>query len=156
MAGAGVGLAGLGLAAVGLWARREATRALARERIELPLRPGSEPQRVRSARAARELAELIRERTLEATEGRTYAETKEYIGAEGVPTSDAASALVDERTGRPVRNPDVDLWVRSTALQTALMQAYLAFKLADLTLALGGAFVATGAGLGAAAGRATR
>jgi hypothetical protein len=39
--GATVGLVGLGLAGVGLWAKREAKRALARERIVLPLAPGS-------------------------------------------------------------------------------------------------------------------
>jgi hypothetical protein len=96
------------------------------------------------------LAVLIRERTVEATGGRTYAETDEYLGPQGITTSDEASALRDERTGLPIANPDVTLWVQSTALQTALMQAYMAFRLADLTLALGGALTAAGVGIGAA------
>lgn len=147
--GAMVGLVGVGLVAVGMWAKREAERALARERIVLPLAPGSDPTPVRSARAARSLAELIRERTVEATGGRTYAETDEYLGPSGTTTSDEASALRDERE-LPIANPDVTLWVQSTAFQTALMQAYMAFRLADLTLALGGSLTAAGIGIGAA------
>jgi hypothetical protein len=60
---------------------------------------------------------------------------------------------VDERTTLPVENPAVKLWLQSTTLQTALMQAYLAFRLAELTAGLGAAFLAVGAAL-AATGRA--
>jgi hypothetical protein len=108
---------------------------------------------VRSARAARLLAELIREQTVATAEGRTYSETDEYLTPDGSTTSDAALALKDERTGRPVRNPDVDMWVRSTALQTALTQAYMAFRLADLMMGVGTSLVAAGVGLVASARR---
>lgn len=150
-AGAGVALAGLGLVTVGLWARRDVRRALAQERITGTgdMTPPNAP--VTGAAAARQLAETIRRITVEAADGRTYAETAEYLAVDGGTTSDASLALVDERTGRPVRNPAYELWVTSTALQTALMQAYLAFRLADLTTALGATFVAVGAGI--AAGR---
>jgi len=106
---------------------------------------------VTSAAAARSMAELIRRNTLDATGGRTYAETEPYVGSDGRPTSDAALAVKDERTGQPLENPDHELWIQSTTLQSALMQAYVAFRLSELTVALGGAFVAIGIGLGAGA-----
>lgn len=153
-AGAGLVLAGLGLIGVGLKARRDVAHALAQERITGTgdMSPPNAP--VTSAPAARRLAEVIRSRTVAAAGGHTYAETGEYLAADGGTTSDAALALTDEQTGRPVRNPAYDLWVTSTTLQTALMQAYLAFRLADLTAALGAALVAAGAGIAGAGGRA--
>ena len=145
--GAAVGLAGFVFVGVGLWARREAARALEQERISSPL-----GARVTSGQAARELAEIIRSNTLQATGGRTYAEVDAYLDPEGKPTPESAAAAKDELTGRPVENPDHDLWIQSTTLQSALMQAYMASRLAELTVALGAAFVAVGAGL-ASAGR---
>ena len=68
-------------------------------------------------------------------------------------TADATKAMTDEATGAPVRNPDVDLWIRSTTLQTALMQAYMAFRISDLMLAIGGALALAGAGIAASARR---
>lgn len=139
---------GLGLVGLGAWARRDVRRGLARERIVAP--GGGE---VSSAASARALAEMIREQTLEATGGKTYAETGPYLAEDGTATSDAADAMVDEATGKPVPNPDVDLWIQSTALQTALMQAYMAFRISELMLALGGAFVLAGSGVAASARR---
>jgi hypothetical protein len=121
--GLAVGCAGLGFVGAGLWARRDVKRMLARERIVNP----DDATPVDGPAGARAMAELIRRRTIEATDGRTYAETD-------------------------VESPDHALWIQSTTLQTALTQAYMAFRLAELTIALGGAFVAIGAGL-AAAGR---
>jgi hypothetical protein len=151
--GVGVVLSGVCLFGVGLWARRDIRRALARERINAPVGAGGASRPVTSASAARGLAELIRDQTLASTDGRTYAETDEYLAADGSTTGDASLAMRDEATGVPVRNPDVDLWLRATTLQTALMQAYLAFRLAELMIALGGSLVLAGIGLGAAGKR---
>jgi hypothetical protein len=148
-AGGGAALAGAGIAGVGVWAHRESRRTLARERIVVD--DSGARRLVDGPRAARALAAMIRDGTLESTQGRTYAETAEYLAADGTPTSDAAAALEDPLTGTPVRNPEADLWVRSTSLQTALNQAYLAFRLADLMVGVGLALVATGVGLAAAA-----
>lgn len=147
-----VGLAGLGLVGAGMWARREIRLGLARERIVST--PDAEPPSapVLSGEAARSMAEVIRSNTLKATGGRPYAETDAYVDEDGKPTPDAERALTDERTGQPVEHPDHALWIQSTTLQTALMQAYVALRLSELTIALGGAFVAVGLGL-AAAGR---
>ncbi|HWJ45205.1 MAG TPA: hypothetical protein VNR63_07435, partial [Gaiellaceae bacterium] len=102
--------------------------------------------------AARSAAEFIRRNTLAATGERTYAEVEPYLDLEGRPTADASLAAKDGRTGQPVENPDHDLWIQSITLQDALLQAYMAFRVSDLTVALGAALVAAGVGL-AAAGR---
>jgi hypothetical protein len=145
--GAAVSLAGAGLLATGIWARFEVRKTLARERIV----DGPESTPVRSAAAARSLAEKIRASTAEATDGRTYAETDPYLDARRQPTSDRQRALEDERSGLPVQNPEQALWLQSTTLQTALLQAYMGARLADLTVALGAAFLVAGAGPAAAA-----
>ena len=151
-AGFGVGLAGVVFTLAGLWARREVGHALAEERILDPQRAGSTDQLVTTGAAARSMAEFIRKNTLAATSGRTYAETDAYVDEGGTPTSDVERAVRDERTGTPIEHPDHALWIQSTTLQTALMQAYVASRLAELTVALGASFVAVGIGL-AAAGR---
>ncbi|HEX6724656.1 MAG TPA: hypothetical protein VF073_05375 [Gaiella sp.] len=136
--------AGVGLVGLGLWARRDVRRGLARERI---VAPSDAP--VVDAAAARSLAETIREATLSSTGGATYGQTPGYVDGEGRPTADRALAATDTLTGAPVENPDVALWVKSTALQTALMQAYLAQRVAELTAGLGVVLVGVGAGLAA-------
>lgn len=99
------------------------------------------------ASSARALAEVIREQTLETTGGRTYAEVGEYLAEDGSSTSDVTKALRDEATGAPLKSPDVELWIRSTTLQSALMQAYMAFRISDLMFAVGGALMLSGAGI---------
>jgi hypothetical protein len=141
--------AGLGLIGVGLWARRDVRRGLERERITSI--PDSTP--VIDAAAARSMAEVIRENTLTATGGKTYGETPAYVDAEGRPTPERAAAAADALTGNPVESPEHALWIQSTALQTALMQAYLAQRLAELTVGLGAIFVGVGGGLAATARR---
>ena len=151
-AGVAVGLAGVGFIGAGLWARREVRLALARERIvsvpeaERPSAP------VTTGAAARSLAEVIRRNTVEATGGNTYAQVAPYVDAEGNPTSDSARAAKDERSGQLIENPDHNLWVQSTTLQVALMQAYVASRLAEQTIAMGASLFTVGVGL-AAAGR---
>ena len=141
-AGVFAGLVGVGLVGVGTWARREARRALARERIV-----GVADAPVTTASAARGLAETIRTNTLKATGGHTYAEVEPYLDPEGNPTFDSALAATDERTGQAVESPHHELWIQSTTLQNSLIQAYVALRLAELTVALGASFIAVGAGL---------
>lgn len=152
--GAYVGLSGVAFALVGLWARREVRCALTRERIVTPTGSGSAPAFVTTGADARSMAELIRKNTLEATAGRTYAEIPAYVDEEGRPTSNVERAIRDERTGEPLEHPDHDLWIQSTTLQTALTQAFVASRLAELTVALGTTFAAVGIGLAAMGRRA--
>ena len=149
VAGGSVALAGMVLVGVGLWARNDVRRGLARERIVMSLEAGAPETPVRSASQVRALAEMIRTITLSAADGRTYAETDEFLAPDGSTTSDRGEALVDERTGQPVRNPSYELWISSTALQSALLQAYMGYRIADLTLGLGATFVAAGIGIAA-------
>lgn len=146
--GIGTVLAGAGLMTLGLWGRREVQATLARERIVSP-----EDVSVTCGTSARLLAESIRHSTLELADGRTYAETAPYLDHNGNPTSKREDALLDERTGAPVANPQVTLWLQSTTLQTALMQAYMGSRIAELTIGLGAALVAAGTGVTAVAGR---
>ena len=99
------------------------------------------------------MAEVIRGNTLSATEGKTYGETLSYVDAEGRPTADRASQRRTASRASRSRTPRMALWVQATTLQTALMQAYLAQRLAELTAGLGATFVAVGAGLTAASRR---
>lgn len=145
--------AGLWLLGVGLWARADVRRSLARERIISTDDETRSGQPVKDAAAARSLAEVIRGNTLSATESRTYGETPSYVDAERRPTTDRTLAAKDAVTGEPVENPEHALWVEATTLQTALMQAYLAQRLAEVTAGLGATFVAVGAGLTAASRR---
>jgi hypothetical protein len=154
--GLAVGLSGLAFVGVGVWGRREAARALARERITSGTEGEPASSLVASASGARSLAELIRRNTMDATGGRTYAETDSYVDVDGNPTPDTGVAAKDERTGQPVESPGHALWIQSTTLQTALMQAYLAFRVSELTVALGGSFVAVGIGLAAMGRRLER
>ena len=110
---------------------------------------------IATAGGARSMAEVIRRNTIEATEGRTYSEIDPYVDEHGIPTSETERAARDERTGGRLENPEHALWVQSTTLQTALMQAYMAFRVAELTVAVGAAFVAVAAGLAALGHRAS-
>lgn len=152
-AGVCASLGGLAFVGVGIWARRDVARALARERIvsTADATPPSAP--VTTAGGARSMAEVIRRRTIEAAGGRTYAETEQYLDADGNPTSDVDRARTDEHTGTPVVNPAHDLWIESTTLQNGLMQAYVAFRLAELTTAIGVTTLALGVGLTALGAR---
>ena len=153
LSGIVVGLAGAGLVAVGVWGRLEVRRTLARERITstADAKPPNAP--VTSGAAARSLAEVIRTRTVAASGGRVYAEVEEFVDADGHGTSDAAAALKDDRTGQPLENPEHALWIQSTTLQTALLQAYVSERIADLATGLGVALLAAGAGIWTGAGR---
>lgn len=151
--GLAVGCAGVGLVGAGLWGRREARRALTRERVVADSNAKAQDRLVTTARRARSMAELIRRNTVEATGGRTYVEIDPYVDAGGNGTPDAERAAKDERTGSPIENPEHALWIQSTTLQTALMQAYTAFRLSELTVALGASFVVVGIGLAATSHR---
>jgi hypothetical protein len=153
-AGAVVVAAGLGLVGAGFWVRRDVGRTLARERI-LPIGPNPSGAAVASAAEARSLAEFIRARTLESTGGRTYAEIDPYLDPAGTPTADVGHAARDPTTTGPVENPDHAVWIQATTLQTALMQAYIGFRLAELTVVLGAVFTATGVGIALASRRPT-
>jgi hypothetical protein len=49
-----------------------------------------------------------------------------FLDESGNPTGDEAAAAKDPKTGEPVTNPARDIWISSTAFQSALNTAYFA------------------------------
>ena len=74
---------------------------------------------VDNAAAARAQADIIKQHTLKSTEGKTYSELAKD-------------------------DPKRDLYIKSVALRTALTQAYMGFKVADLVMAVGALTVVNG------------
>lgn len=91
-------------------------------------------------------AEYIRVHTLEATDGKTYAQMPRFMGKNGKPTSDQEAAAVDPKSGAPVSNPQREIWVTSTALSTALNTSYFAQQVALFSIVMGIALLLTGIG----------
>ena len=64
----------------------------------------------------------------------------------GQGTNDEAAAAKDPKTGEPVANGARNLWVTSTALQTALQTAYFAEGVATFAIVMGVALLLSGIG----------
>jgi hypothetical protein len=91
-------------------------------------------------------ADYIRIHTLEATDGKTYAEMPRFMGKNGKPTNDQEAAAVDPKSGAPASNPQREIWVTSTALSTALNTSYFAQQVALFSVVMGIALLLTGIG----------
>jgi hypothetical protein len=89
----------------------------------------------------------MRAHTLEATGGQTYAEMGRFLDENGEQTSDEAAAAKDPKTGEPVENPARNIWIGSTAFQTALNTAYFAESVATFAIVIGAALLLVGIGL---------
>jgi hypothetical protein len=99
---------------------------------------------------ARAFALVMREHTLESTDGLTYAEMGRFQSAAdpGDPagTSDEAAAAKDE-SGEPIANGARNIWVTETGLTTALNMSYMAEQLSVFGIVVGIALLLTGIGL---------
>ena len=85
--------------------------------------------------------DVIRGHTLARTDGLVFAKMPRVI-----PKVDEAGNPVLDEDGKPVMVPNVarDMWTQSTALQSALLQGYMAWKLSELIIGLGAAFIFMG------------
>ena len=83
--------------------------------------------------------------TLDATQGKRYAEMGRFLTADGSDTSDEALAAKTP-DGRPVENGLRNMWVTETALTTALNTAFFAERVAVFSIVMGVALLLTGAG----------
>lgn len=92
-------------------------------------------------------AAYLRVHALEATGGQVYAEMPRFIGKDGEPTSDAAAAAVDPKSGKPVENGLRNVWITATSLSTALNVSYFAERVAMFAIIVGIALLLTGIGL---------
>ena len=136
----------LGLIGVGIAGRDTVRGDLGREQIvgtpDSPI-PG---QKVDTGSEAKDFAATIRKHTLEATGNQTYAQMGRFLDESGKPTEDEAAAAKDPKTGEAVENPARNIWISSTAFQTALNTAYFAESVATFVIAIGGALLLVGIG----------
>ena len=106
-------------------------------------------EQVKTGRQALAFAEIMREHTLSATGGLTYAEMGQYQSADDpadkVGTNDVEAAATDEN-GQPISNGARDIWVTETALTTALNLGFMAEMLSIFSIVVGIALLLAGIG----------
>jgi hypothetical protein len=151
---AGVVLVAFGTVAIvmGVNGRSEVRDALAAQQITATpdaaeitggkLQPG---QAITNGAQAKQFALVMEHHTLEATEGKRYAEMGRFLTPTGTDTSDEALAAKDEN-GRPVENGLRNMWVTETALTTALNMSFMAEQLSLFGIVVGIALLLTGVG----------
>ena len=140
---------GIGAITAGLVGRNEVRDELAREHIVgTPDMKGIANKPIETGSDARKFASGIRRHALEATGGKTYAEMPRFAGKSGTPTNDEKQAKVDPKSGKPVDNPERQIWVTETALASALNTAFFAENVALFAIVMGIALLLTGAGFG--------
>jgi hypothetical protein len=107
-------------------------------------------EQVETGRQALAFANVMREHTLSATGGLTYAEMGQYQSAENPTdkkgTNDPDAAAKDEN-GQPISNSARDIWVTETALTTALNMGFMSEMLSVFSIVVGVALFLTGIGL---------
>ena len=137
---------GAGAIYTGIDGRDRVQSDLAREKIVGTPDSSIPGQLVDTGSEAQAFAAVMRKHTLEATGGQTYAEMPRYLDENGKGTNDEAAAVKDPKTGAPVANGARDIWVTSTALQTALQTAYFAEGVATFAIVMGVALLLSGIG----------
>lgn len=137
---------GVGAVATGFDGRARVGDDLAREKIVGTPDSSIPGELVDSGKEAEAFANVMRKHTLEATGGRTFSEMPRFLDASGKGVDDEAQAAKDPKSGRPVDNPARDIWISSTAFQTALNTAYFAESVATFAIVMGFALLLTGIG----------
>jgi hypothetical protein len=146
---ASVILIAIGLASVymGVDGRNTVRNDLAREQIVGTPDSTIPGQNVDTGNEAKAFAAVMRKHTLEITGGQTYSQMGRFLDENGKPTGDEAAAAKDPKTGQPVENGARNVWISSTAFQTALNTAYFAESVATFVLVVGVALLLVGIGL---------
>jgi hypothetical protein len=139
---------GVGATTMGVMGLDEVRSTLAQEQIVGTPDSAIAGQKVDTGGEAKAFAATIRKHTLESTEGQTYAQMGRFLTAAGEQTNDEALAAKDPQTGRPVANKARELWVTSTALQTALNTSFFAERVAVFSIVMGVSLLLTGIGFG--------
>jgi hypothetical protein len=137
---------GIGAIVMGIAGRETVRDDLAREQIVGTPDSAIPGQKVDTGGEAKEFAATIRKHTLEATGGQTYAQMGRFLDESGKPTGDEAAAATDPKTGEPVENPARNIWISSTAFQSALNTAYFAESVATFVIVVGAAMLLVGIG----------
>ena len=139
-------LFGIGAVYSGFDGRDRVGDDLAREKIVGTPDSTIPDQLVDTGKEAEAFANVMRKHTLEATTGRTYSQMPRFLDEDGKATNDESAAAKDPKSGRPVENPARDIWISSTAFQTALNTAYFAESVATFAIVMGFALLLTGIG----------
>ena len=137
---------GVGAIYTGIDGRDRVQSDLAREKIVGTPDSTIPGQLVDTGSEAQAFAAVMRKHTLESTGGKTYAEMPRYLTESGQGTNDESAAAKDPKTDEPVPNGARNLWVTSTALQTALNTAYFAESVATFAIVMGAALLLSGIG----------
>jgi hypothetical protein len=137
---------GIGAIYMGVDGRDRVQSDLAREQIVGTPDSTIPNQLVNTGSEAQAFAATIRKHTLEATGGKTYAQMERFVDENGKPTNDEKAAAVDPKSGEPMANQARNIWVTSTALQTALNTAYFAEGVATFAIVMGIALMLSGIG----------
>jgi hypothetical protein len=137
---------GIGCIAIGFDGRDRVGDDLAREKIVGTPDSSIPGQLVDSGSEAQAFANVMRKHTLEATMGQTYSEMPRFLDENGKGVNEEGQAAKDPKSGRPVENPARDIWISSTAFQTALNTAYFAESVATFAIVMGFALLLTGIG----------
>ena len=106
------------------------------------MQPG---QAITTGAEARAFADVMEHHTLEATQGKRYAEMGRFLTPSGKDTSDEALAAKGPN-GQPVENGLRNMWVTETALTTALNTSFFAERVAYFSIVMGIALLLTGIG----------
>ena len=138
---------GVGSLYMGIDGRDRVRSDLAREQIVGTPDSTIPGQTVDTGSEAQAFANVMREHTLAATDGQTYSQMGRFLDASGKATEDEAAAAKDPKTGEAVENPARNIWISSTAFQTALNTAYFAESVATFVIVIGAALLLVGIGL---------
>jgi hypothetical protein len=137
---------GIGAVYTGIDGRDRVQSDLAREQIVGTPDSSIPNQLVDTGSEAQAFAATIRKHTLEATGGQTYAQMPRFLDENGKGTNDENAAAKDPKSGEALANPARNIWVTSTALQTALNTAYFAEGVATFAIVMGIAMLLSGIG----------
>jgi hypothetical protein len=138
---------GVGMIVAGFVGRGEVRDKLAAENIVGTPDSAIPGEEVDTGAEAKEFADTMREHTLEATGGLTYAEMPRAVfkrSGEPVPDEETDAALA---SGKAIDNPERQIWITSTALSTALNTSFFAESVATFSIAVGAALILIGIGL---------
>jgi hypothetical protein len=138
---------GLGALYMGVDGRSTVRSDLAREQIVGTPDSTIPNQKVDTGGEAKAFAAVMRKHTLEATGGQTFSQMARFLDASGKPVAEESAAAKDPKTGKAVENPARNIWISSTAFQTALNTAYFAESVATFVAVIGVALVLVGIGL---------
>ena len=131
----------------GFDAKDQVKQELLAQNITTPEDASIPNARVKDARTAESMADIIDVHARESAGGKTYSELGRFLAVGGGDTNDAKEA-VKGADGKPVANPIRNTAFQASALRTSLYTSVMAFNVADLVVGLGAMMLALGVAVG--------